>query len=295
MPARLVREGILTSERVDALSDAAEVFYRRLMSVVDDFGLYYGNPKLIRAACYPLRLDRVSDADVLAYIAECRAAGLVATPNVSGRPLIVILRFAQQERAKASKYLPGETPEQIKRFADAQQESAECAASARHPLTDANGLPATAHLDGDGDGFGVEDVSGVVVGVGDGGAGGLAIDGAAKPQRSPNGSRIPDDFPDGDAMQWARTERPTLDLALLREKFRDYWVGVPGQRGRKADWPATWRNFVRSEFARSPPARAAPMNANARTAAGFGTSRHPTEDAIDVVAAERKPAPIRLG
>jgi hypothetical protein len=38
MPSRLLREGILDSEAVNALSFAAEVFYRRLMSVVDDFG-----------------------------------------------------------------------------------------------------------------------------------------------------------------------------------------------------------------------------------------------------------------
>jgi hypothetical protein len=40
MPVRILREGILTSERVDTLSPAAEVFYRRLMSVVDDFGRF---------------------------------------------------------------------------------------------------------------------------------------------------------------------------------------------------------------------------------------------------------------
>jgi len=28
-------------------------------------------------------------------------------------------------------------------------------------------------------------------------------------------------------------------------EFVDYWVGVPGSRGVKADWDATWRNWVR--------------------------------------------------
>lgn len=31
----------------------------------------------------------------------------------------------------------------------------------------------------------------------------------------------------------------------LWDEFRDYWVGVPGQRGCKTDWRATWRNWVR--------------------------------------------------
>ncbi len=28
-------------------------------------------------------------------------------------------------------------------------------------------------------------------------------------------------------------------------EFIDYWIGVPGQRGTKLDWSATWRNRVR--------------------------------------------------
>lgn len=30
------------------------------------------------------------------------------------------------------------------------------------------------------------------------------------------------------------------------EKFADYWHGVAGAKGRKADWPATWRNWCRN-------------------------------------------------
>jgi uncharacterized protein YdaU (DUF1376 family) len=30
------------------------------------------------------------------------------------------------------------------------------------------------------------------------------------------------------------------------EKFRDYWIGVGGQKGAKLDWQATWRNWMRN-------------------------------------------------
>ena len=30
-------------------------------------------------------------------------------------------------------------------------------------------------------------------------------------------------------------------------EFVDYWVAVPGQRGIKLDWEATWRNRVRAQ------------------------------------------------
>ena len=33
-------------------------------------------------------------------------------------------------------------------------------------------------------------------------------------------------------------------------EFVDYWVAVPGQRGVKLDWLATWRNDVRRKLER---------------------------------------------
>jgi len=50
--------------------------------------------------------------------------------------------------------------------------------------------------------------------------------------------------------EWRRytvSTRPDLNPDFCWDKFRDYWVSVPGQRGCKADWAATWRNFIRSE------------------------------------------------
>lgn len=69
------------------------------------------------------------------------------------------------------------------------------------------------------------------------------------------GSRIPDGFPGDDEIVWCMAERPDIVPQAVAVKFRDYWAGVPGARGRKADWPATWRNFVRGE---RPGARASP-------------------------------------
>ncbi len=41
-----------------------------------------------------------------------------------------------------------------------------------------------------------------------------------------------------------------LDVAASAAEFRDYWHGVPGAKGRKLDWPATWRNRCRERAAR---------------------------------------------
>jgi len=34
-------------------------------------------------------------------------------------------------------------------------------------------------------------------------------------------------------------------------EFLDYWCAVPGQRGTKLDWSATWRNRIRDKFTRT--------------------------------------------
>jgi hypothetical protein len=59
------------------------------------------------------------------------------------------------------------------------------------------------------------------------------------------GTRIPDGFPTDDELIWATENHPRVDHNAEAAKFRDYWTGVPGQKGRKSDWPATWRNWIR--------------------------------------------------
>ncbi|MES2319984.1 MAG: hypothetical protein V4631_21090 [Pseudomonadota bacterium] len=61
-------------------------------------------------------------------------------------------------------------------------------------------------------------------------------------------ARLPADWsPSPDDIEFCKTTRPDLDHDVVRDRFRDYWVAQPGVKGRKADWPATWRNWVRNE------------------------------------------------
>ena len=46
---------------------------------------------------------------------------------------------------------------------------------------------------------------------------------------------------------WAREHTPGIDHRAVTEAFVDYWRGVPGTKGVKLDWPATWRNWLRRE------------------------------------------------
>jgi len=47
--------------------------------------------------------------------------------------------------------------------------------------------------------------------------------------------------------EWAVKERPDLDIEVTISKFRDHWTAKPGIAGRKLDWDATFRNWVRNE------------------------------------------------
>jgi hypothetical protein len=106
MPARLLREGILSSDRVDQLDAAAEVFYRRLMSKVDDHGLYDARPAILRSSLYPLRVDRVREADISRWIAACEKAGLIALYAHDGKPYLQMLDTRWTARSEPKFPLP---------------------------------------------------------------------------------------------------------------------------------------------------------------------------------------------
>jgi hypothetical protein len=60
------------------------------------------------------------------------------------------------------------------------------------------------------------------------------------------GTRVPDPFPIDEALKaWFAEHCPDLDGPAHHVVFMDYWRGVAGAKGRKQDWPATWRNWMR--------------------------------------------------
>lgn len=103
MPNRILRADILRSEAVDKLSLEAEVFYRRLMSVADDEGRYYGNVTMLWTAAYPLKADRITREQVSVWLEETVMAGLIILYEVDGKRFIQLEKFRQQVRI-ASKF-----------------------------------------------------------------------------------------------------------------------------------------------------------------------------------------------
>lgn len=68
----------------------------------------------------------------------------------------------------------------------------------------------------------------------------------AAPKSDPRGSRLPEGWePSPDALAWAAREAPQISVTTETERFRDFWQAKAGQDGRKLDWTATWRNWIR--------------------------------------------------
>ncbi len=67
-------------------------------------------------------------------------------------------------------------------------------------------------------------------------------------ERAPRkrGTRLsPDWLPAASLIASARTFAPDIDHRAEHAVFIDYWIAQPGQKGVKADWEATWRNWMR--------------------------------------------------
>jgi len=114
MPNRYIRESAIESEAINSLSWEAEVFLRRLFNRVDDFGRHSASTQLLRAALFPLQLDRVSEKKTEAILSELESVGLLATYQVDGKKYLQLAKW-EQGRAKTSRH-PSPSSEVCKRL-----------------------------------------------------------------------------------------------------------------------------------------------------------------------------------
>lgn len=217
VPNRIIREGILTSKRMEKLGWAEEVFYRRLLSVVDDFGRYYADHGLLHAACYPRQLSKVSDVDIGDWLLSCVAAGLIKVYQAEdGESYLEVIDFGQQVRAKKSK------------FPDARSTC----------VADAKQMPANDHLD--------VSVFGVV-------SEGVDVSAAAasapapSPKKAERKTQMPEDFGVSDRVDaWAK-EKGYGHLADHLDAFRRK---AKAKAYTYADWDAAFMEAIREDWAK---------------------------------------------
>jgi uncharacterized protein YdaU (DUF1376 family) len=121
---------------------------------------------------------------------------------------------------------------------------------------------------------------------------------------SPTGSRLPAEWVLPRSWgEWAEQERPDLDVRREAASFADYWHGVAGAKARKADWQATWRNWIRkadgmrrrAEQQAQPSARMGKLTKLEEMKNGLGNSGNHHGNATPDLLGPRQGACLRLG
>jgi hypothetical protein len=79
------------------------------------------------------------------------------------------------------------------------------------------------------------------------------------------GTRLPDHFVITAEMEtWAVQHAPHVDAHREFDRFRDHWRAKAGKDGRKVDWLATWRNWMRTAEDRQGPRNRPPPRGDPR-------------------------------
>lgn len=84
------------SDRINNLSESAEIFFTRLIMTVDDYGCFHANPKILLASLFPLKNYSIND--IGDWITECRQQDLIVTYLVEKKLYLQILDFKQTLR-----------------------------------------------------------------------------------------------------------------------------------------------------------------------------------------------------
>ncbi len=106
MPNRIIKETITTSCEIDHLSADEERFFYRLIVSCDDFGRMDARPAVLRAKCFPLKVDKIDNNDIGKWLQKFVKLGLITLYKTEDKPYLFMVKWEkhQQRRAKNSKY-----------------------------------------------------------------------------------------------------------------------------------------------------------------------------------------------
>jgi hypothetical protein len=116
MPNRNIVESICTSDTLAQLSAEAERFFYRILVKCDDYGRYDARPNVLRAHCFTMLLDAITEADVQRWLLELTTEphAVLYIYHVGERPYLQVINWEayQQVRAVKSKWPnpPAEPP-----------------------------------------------------------------------------------------------------------------------------------------------------------------------------------------
>lgn len=214
MPTRYLKPGIRDSDRIEAVLDPnAEILFYRLLIVVDDFGRTDARPLMVKSECFPIRM-RVDADKCMQWLKMLDSARLIGLYEVDGKPYLQIAKWDNKPRAQSSKF-PEPSADVYKRM-----QMLPVTVTVTKTVTETK--------------TGTEDLS------------------PQKKSAAKKGTQLPENWVLPKAWgEWALNERPELtadEVRKMADNFKDHWIANANRAtGKKADWLATWRNWVRNQ------------------------------------------------
>lgn len=249
---RSVHPGQWTDEAFVACGAWARLLAIAVRNEADDNGVFEWKPLVLKMRLFPA--DAV---DVAALLAELEGAGIVKRVEQSGKDYGLIRNFRRYQRPdkpKSQHPLADEHRQFVGIVADNSTTETQPEA-----VNSGNSRGTVGDESGSGRGFASQRKE-------EGGNRNRKREeewdsenksrGAADAAET-RGARLKIEALPDEWRAFCRANRRDLDPDRTWQRFSDYWTAQPGARGRKVDWAATWRNWVRDE---RPPAGAPPQS-----------------------------------
>lgn len=234
MPNRIVREGYLDSEAYASVDDSAKLVWHHMLNLADDFGCLSLAPSFVRRRLF---YTQPSDATVARVLNQLADSDLIRIYGHEGGRYALIPRFRQRLQRMTLKH-PAPPSELLYDDPWLKEKFEQIQGHNKKSITPANTVPNTLSN-------GPEEKRRKDI---EASQGGDASEEKPQPRRSSRGTRLlPDWRPSVEGVAYCREKRPDLEVAEVADRFRDFWIATPGQRGVKLDWEATWRNWIRNE------------------------------------------------
>lgn len=120
MPNRILKDGIRTSKKINALSDFQFRLWAYLITYVDDYGRGSADPEILKGFVFPRR-KRVTESDIEKALAELADTGCILLYKVDGESYFYFPNWGEHQRIQAKKSRFPEPPD----FIDDSHDSAE--------------------------------------------------------------------------------------------------------------------------------------------------------------------------
>ena len=258
--ARNIKPAFFSNDELVELSFATRLLFIGLWTLADRAGRMEDRPKKIKMSLFP-----ADDLNVDAALAELDKSGFILRYQVEEARFIQVLAFDKHQnphRDEKASLIPAPCEHRANTVQPSCDNETDTVAIGLIPDS-LNLIPDT----------------------------GLPVEAApeAKPPKAKpdaTATRLPADWiPSYEDARFCAAERKDLSIDAVASQFRDYWIAQPGVKGRKADWSATWRNWVRNQRATHGPPGYQTANDKAKSLADRLTGKtrnEPTFDFIDI-------------